>query len=138
MGEVFRYRVTPGISGEVATVDAVAHGDSSDKIAKLEQTVNKLGDAIECLLVSHGHAHNSTNTGHINNGSNVNNQRVCFNCSAMGHLKRRCNLALGQGDPNRTCQLCSQHGHMATKCKLFRGNPIMDNSGKAYPPRNTG
>ena len=84
-----------------------------------KKTVNKLGDAIERLLVSPGRAHNSTNTGRINNDSNVNNQRVCFNCSAMGHLKRRCNLASGQEDPNTLCQLCSQRGHMAIQCKLF-------------------
>ena len=76
MVEMFRYRVTPRITRDVATIAAVAHRDSSDRIAKLEQTVNKLGDAIERLLVSPGRAHDSTNTGRINNGSNVNNQRV--------------------------------------------------------------
>ena len=141
MGEAFGYRVTPGMTGDVATVAAASREDSSDWITKLEQTVNKLGDTIERLLVSPGRAQsNSTNTGRINNGlgSSVYNQRVCFNCSAMGHLKRRCNLASGQGDPNSTCQLCSQRGHRATQCKLFMDNPNMDNSGNANSPRNAG
>ena len=96
--------------------------------------MNKLGDTIERLLLSPGRTqYNSRNTGRINNGlgSSVNNQSVCFNCSAMGHLKRRCNLASGQGKPNSTCQLCSQRGHIATECRLFLGNPIMDNIGNA-------
>ena len=137
MGEAFGYRVTHGMTRDVATVAAASREDSSDRITKLKHTVNKLGDTIERLLVSSGRAqYNSTNTGRINNGlgSSVNNQRVCFNCSAMGHLKRRCNLASGQGDPNSTCQLCSQRG----QCKIFMGNPIMDNSGNANSPRNAG
>ena len=90
VGEEFSYQVTPGMTEGVATVAAASREDSSDRITKLEQTVNKLGDTIERLLVSPCRAqYNSTSTGRINNGlgSSVNNQRVCFYCSAMGHLK---------------------------------------------------
>ena len=128
MGEAFGYRVTHGMTGDVATLAAASREDSSDRVTKLKQNVNKLGDTIERLLASPCRAHyNSTNTGQIYNGlgSSVNNQRVCFNCIAMGHLKRWCNLASGQGDPNSTCQLCFQRGHRATQCKLFMGNPNM-------------
>ena len=131
MGVAFGYHTTAhGVTGDFdsasSTVAAAAHGDTSvERITKLEQTVMKLGDEIERLVVSS--SNNSTNTGR--NCTNVNNQRVCYNCSATGHIKRRCNLASGQGDPDALCQLCSQCGHTATQCKLFVGNQSSGNSG---------
>ena len=110
MFEAFGYRTTThGVTGDFgsasSTVAAAVRGDTSvDRITKLEQTVMKLGDKIERLVVSP--SNNSTNTGR--NSTSVNNQRVCYNCSATGHIKRRCNLASGQGDPDALCQLCSQ------------------------------
>ena len=141
MGEAFGYRATHGITGDFsnsgATVAAAGRADSSsDRISKLEQTVNKLSNQIESLVVSPG---NSTNRGRINNtNASVHNQRVCFNCSATGHIKRRCNLSSGQGDPDALCQLCNQRGHTATQCKLFLNHHNKDNSGNANSPRNAG
>ena len=136
MGEVFRYRVTPGITRDVATIAAVAHRDSSDRIAKLEQTVNKLGDAIErywfhqvVLMILR-----------IQGGLIMVQMltiKECFNCPAMGHFKRRCNLTSGQGDPNTTCPLCSQRGHMATQCKLFGGQSEYGQFGSGLFPQGT-
>ena len=79
MAEAFGYRVTTGMVVDVPTVAAASRENSSDRINKLEQTVNKLGNTIEWLLVSSGRAkYDSMNTGRINNGldSSDNNQSV--------------------------------------------------------------
>ena len=132
-------RVTPGVSGEVnnsaATVAAAACADSSaDRMNSLEKTVHKLGEKIEQLMVSpRPDSYNSSN-----NTGRINSSCVCCNCSATGHIRRRCNLASGQGDRDATCQLCSQRGHTAAQCKLFVNNQNTTNPGNANTPRNTG
>ena len=93
MGEAFGYCVTSGISGYVnnsaATVAAAARADSSaDRINSLEKTVHKLGEKIEQLMVSpRPESYNSSNT-----TGQINSPCMCYNCLAMGHIKRCCNL----------------------------------------------
>lgn len=138
MGEAYGYRSpvntaigTAGGTIGVQTVAAAARTDtSSDRIQALEKTVLSLGDKLGKLLTSDKP---QTQTNNSSLSGRDPQQRVCFSCNAGGHLKRRCNLAVGSGDPSVQCQLCSQWGHTGKQCRLF-----VDDSGNGINPRSAG
>ncbi|MCG8047544.1 MAG: hypothetical protein N0E48_18270 [Candidatus Thiodiazotropha endolucinida] len=139
MGEAFGYRFSSGLTSkgnQPATASVAAATRADDRITSLEQTVNKLGDTIERLLVSPKQDLRDTSHNSGRNSISANSARVCYNCSCSGHIRRRCNLASGTPNPNSTCQLCSQRGHAATQCKLFV-NIQSSNSENSNHPRNT-
>lgn len=121
LGEAYGYRASPSPAGcdippAASTVAAV---QPSDKLKVLEQKLDKLFSEFNKVRLSR-------NTEPFHNRQ----QSTCHACKGAGHIKRFCNWARGNNEPNIQCQLCEQFGHRAINCCL--------NSGNGRSPRDTG
>ena len=120
LGEVYGYRASPSPAGFdiPPAASSVAAVQSSDRLKVLEQRLDKLCTEFDkvCLMNSKEPYHNKKST--------------CHACKGAGHIKRYCNWARGNSEPNTQCQLCEQFGHRAVNCFL--------NSGNGRSPRDTG
>lgn len=128
LGEAYGYRALPtvdtlvGCAASPTTPNvgnvAAAQSGQSTRLDRLEQKVDKLCSRLE----------NMSSLTPI--PGQPRKKLTCHACKGAGHIKRVCNWARGQCDPQTQCQLCEQFGHTSKNCATHSGN--------VRNPRDTG
>ena len=88
--------------------------DLEAKMTSIVDTLSKLTTNTSSTVTG---AHEQNSLHDRRTGRQPADQRSCYKCGGLGHMKVKCKWSgEGQKAPNTMCQMCGQYGHSARNC----------------------